>query len=141
MFRALLCPSSGAPSSCPKHVERCLRDKSINIRLIVHLVGCFIEYLKMHGITNPKNKHLPQHPVLEHSQPMFLPSFTRVYLSSFLNVGTHKNVINHSEYIVSPLCLSVSLCVPAPDTDTHIHPIYLSTVLQSHKTTRLYALR
>jgi hypothetical protein len=35
-------------------VERCLRDKAINIRLIVNLVGCFIEYLKMHGITNPK---------------------------------------------------------------------------------------
>jgi hypothetical protein len=32
----------------------CLRDKAINIRLIVHLVGCFVEYLKMHGTTNPK---------------------------------------------------------------------------------------
>jgi transcriptional regulatory protein LevR len=32
-----------------------LRDKAINITLIVHLVGCFIEYLKMHGTTNPKN--------------------------------------------------------------------------------------
>jgi hypothetical protein len=28
----------------------------IYIRLIVHLVGCFIEYLKMHGTTNPKYK-------------------------------------------------------------------------------------
>jgi hypothetical protein len=34
--------------------ERCLRDKTINIRLIMHLIGCFIEYLKMHGTTNPK---------------------------------------------------------------------------------------
>jgi hypothetical protein len=34
--------------------ETCLRDKAINIRLIVHLVGCFIEYLKMHGTTNSK---------------------------------------------------------------------------------------
>jgi hypothetical protein len=83
MFRALLCPSSGAPSNClcshwlpydcrvecasscgrftsvwaqqcPKHVERCIRDKAINFKSIVHLVGCFIEYLKMHGTTNPK---------------------------------------------------------------------------------------
>jgi hypothetical protein len=42
----------GAPD-----VERCLRDKAINIRLIVHLVGCFIEYLKMYGTTNPKSYH------------------------------------------------------------------------------------
>jgi hypothetical protein len=27
---------------CPKHVERCLHDKAINVRLILHLVGCFI---------------------------------------------------------------------------------------------------
>jgi hypothetical protein len=39
---------------CLKHVEWCLRGKAINIRLIVHLVGCFIEYFKMHGTTNPK---------------------------------------------------------------------------------------
>jgi hypothetical protein len=31
--------------------------------LIVHLVGCFIEYLKMHGTTNPKftNIHIYNH--------------------------------------------------------------------------------
>jgi hypothetical protein len=47
----------GAPDDghkCPKHVERCLRNKAINFKFIVHLVGCFIEYLKMHGTTNPK---------------------------------------------------------------------------------------
>jgi hypothetical protein len=27
------------------------------LSLIVHLVGCFIEYLKMHGTTNPKSKY------------------------------------------------------------------------------------
>jgi hypothetical protein len=40
----------------PKHVDRCLRDKAIDIRLIVHVVGCFIEYLKMYGTTNPKKR-------------------------------------------------------------------------------------
>jgi hypothetical protein len=39
----------------PDHVERCIRDKTINFKLIVYLVGCFIEYLKIHGSTNPKN--------------------------------------------------------------------------------------
>jgi hypothetical protein len=39
---------------CPKHFERCIRDRAIHFKLIVHLVGCFIEYLKMHGTTNPK---------------------------------------------------------------------------------------
>jgi uncharacterized membrane protein len=33
-----------------------MRDKAIHFKLIVHLVGCFIEYLKMHGTTNPKRK-------------------------------------------------------------------------------------
>jgi hypothetical protein len=35
-------------------LKRCVHDKAINFKLIVHLVGCFIEYLKMHGTTNPK---------------------------------------------------------------------------------------
>jgi hypothetical protein len=43
-------------TTVPKNDERCLRDKAINIRLIVHLAGCFIKYLKMHGTTNPKLK-------------------------------------------------------------------------------------
>jgi hypothetical protein len=69
MFRALLCPSSGAPSNClcslwlpydcrVGRVSNCgpfTSDKAINIRLIVHLAGSFIEYLKMHGTTNPKS--------------------------------------------------------------------------------------
>jgi hypothetical protein len=29
--------------------------QTLNIRLIVHLVGSFIEYLKIHGTTNPKS--------------------------------------------------------------------------------------
>jgi hypothetical protein len=30
-------------NSARKHVERCIRDKAINFKLIVHLVGCFIK--------------------------------------------------------------------------------------------------
>jgi hypothetical protein len=78
MFRAPLCPSSGAPSNClcshwlpydcrvgrasscgrftskqcPKHVERCIRDKAISFKFIVHLVGCFIENSETFILTN-----------------------------------------------------------------------------------------
>jgi hypothetical protein len=59
MFRALLCPSSGAPSNClcslwlpydcrfgrASSCGRFIRDKAINFKFIVHLVGCFIEDL------------------------------------------------------------------------------------------------
>jgi hypothetical protein len=43
-------------TTVPETVEHCIRDKAINFKLILHLVGCFIEYLKMHGTTNPKSR-------------------------------------------------------------------------------------